>query len=198
MKIPKVHGREILDSRGNPDGRSRSHARRRGVRPGGGAVGRVDRGARGAGAARRRQERAISARASRKAVGNVNGEIATAVTGSERSISAALDEAMIALDGTPTKGRLGANAMLGVSMAPSRAGSGRGRRAALRAPRAGSHGGTGRRHLLPVPMMNILNGGAHADTSVDFQEFMVMPVGAPSFAEALRAGARSSTRCAAS
>src|SRR5215831_19986429 len=121
----------------------------------------------------------------RKAVANVNGPIAQAVVGREFD-QRGLDDAMIALDGTPTKSKLGANAILGVSMAAARAEA-----AAKRLPLY--------RHLanlygndtltLPVPMMNILNGGAHADTSVDFQEFMVMPVGAGSFAEALRAGA---------
>jgi enolase len=121
----------------------------------------------------------------RKAVGNVNGEIAGAIQG--RSFDQrALDEAMIALDGTPTKSRLGANALLGVSMAAMRAdalSSG----TPLYEHIGSLYGNTA--YTLPVPMMNILNGGAHADSSVDFQEFMVMPVGAPTFAEALRTGA---------
>ena len=104
---------------------------------------------------------------------------------------------MIALDGTPTKSRLGANALLGVSMALARAEAAAARRAALQAPRRAVRQRR-RGTLLPVPMMNILNGGAHADSSVDFQEFMVMPVGAPSFAEACARAPRSSTRCAAS
>ena len=125
----------------------------------------------------------------RKAVAHVNGEIAQAVTG--RSLDQrGLDSALIALDGTSTKSRLGANAMLGVSMAAARAAA-----AAAGVPLyahfaalAGRAGGD-TPYLLPVPMMNILNGGAHADSSVDLQEFMVMPVGMPTFAEALRAGA---------
>jgi len=122
----------------------------------------------------------------RKAVANVNGEIATTIVGREFDTQRALDEALIALDGTATKSRLGANALLGVSMAAVRA-------------EAASRGIPLYRHLgalygierftLPTPMMNILNGGAHADTSVDFQEFMVMPVAAASFDEALRTGA---------
>jgi enolase len=121
----------------------------------------------------------------RNAVAHVNDEIAGALAGHEFT-QRSLDEAMIALDGTPTKGRLGANALLGVSMA------------AVRAEAAAQHTPLYRhigalynndRFTLPVPMMNILNGGAHADSSVDFQEFMVMPVGAASFAEALRTGA---------
>jgi enolase len=118
-----------------------------------------------------------------KAVANVNGEIARAVTGVELD-QTALDREMIQLDGTPTKSRLGANAILGVSMAAAHA-------AAAQAGKplyAHLAQGDGER-LLPVPMMNILNGGAHADSNVDVQEFMVMPVGAASFAEALRTGA---------
>ena len=119
---------------------------------------------------------------------HVNGEIAAALTDQEFD-QRALDEAMIALDGTPTKSRLGANALLGVSMAALQ---GR-RRAAQRQPlyahiaRARPANSAG--YTLPVPMMNILNGGAHADSNVDFQEFMVMPVGFPTFSEGLRAGA---------
>jgi enolase len=121
----------------------------------------------------------------RKAVGNVNGEIAKAIAGREFD-QRGLDAAMIALDGTPAKSRLGANALLGVSMAATRAEA-----AASRLPlyrHIGALYGTGQ-YTLPVPMMNILNGGAHADSSVDFQEFMVMPLTAPSFSEALRMGA---------
>jgi enolase len=121
-----------------------------------------------------------------KAVAHVNGEIAKALAGRDPDQRAA-DTFMIQLDGTPNKGRLGANALLGVSMARARANA-----AALRlslykhlAKLYAGSGGT----ILPVPMMNILNGGAHADSSVDFQEFMVMPIGAPSFAEAVRCGA---------
>jgi enolase len=125
----------------------------------------------------------------RKAVAHVNGELASAVTGrtfTQRS----LDEAMIALDGTPTKSRLGANAILGVSMAAARAGAvGAGKPLYAYLASLDAAWASASSYALPVPMMNILNGGAHADSSVDVQEFMVMPAGAPSFAEALRAGA---------
>src|SRR6185436_17200617 len=122
----------------------------------------------------------------RKAVANVNGEIATTIVGREFDTQRTLDEAMIALDGTATKSRLGANALLGVSMAAVRA------EAADRKLPLYQHLGAlygNQQYSLPVPMMNILNGGAHADSSVDFQEFMVMPLAAPSFGEALRMGA---------
>ena len=117
-----------------------------------------------------------------KAVENVNGEIANALANMDASDQRALDQKMIELDGTPTKGRLGANAILGVSMAAARASA-----ASFGLPLYRYLGGAGA-NLLPCPMMNILNGGAHADNNVDFQEFMVMPVGAESFSEALRWG----------
>jgi enolase len=121
-----------------------------------------------------------------RAVSHVNGEIATVVTGKPFASLRALDEALIALDGTATKGRLGANALLGVSMAALKADASASRRAlyAHIAHLAGKTGG----YTLPVPMLNILNGGAHADSNVDFQEFMVMPLGFASFKEGLRAG----------
>ena len=132
----------------------------------------------------------------RKAVANVNGEIAATIVGREFDTQRALDEALIALDGTPTKSRLGANALLGVSMAAVRAeAASKGEPlyqhiSSLYGGRGSGSGTETRPPLtLPTPMMNILNGGAHADTSVDVQEFMVMPVGVPSFSEALRAGA---------
>jgi len=118
-----------------------------------------------------------------KAVAAVNGEIANAVVGREAEDQAGLDHAMIALDGTANKGRLGANAILGVSLANAKAAA-----KASGMPLYRYVGGA-EASLLPVPMMNILNGGVHADNGIDFQEFMVMPVGAPSFAEALRCGA---------
>src|SRR5437879_10524951 len=117
-----------------------------------------------------------------KAVEKVNGEIAAALGGFDAADQRALDQKMIELDGTPTKGRLGANAILGVSMAAARASA-----ASFGLPLYRYLGGAGA-NLLPCPMMNILNGGAHADNNVDFQEFMVMPVGAESFSEALRWG----------
>jgi enolase len=118
-----------------------------------------------------------------KAVANVNGEIARTITGVELD-QRALDRKLISVDGTPTKSRLGANALLGVSMAAAHASAAEAQRPLYDYLAEGA----GER-LLPVPMMNILNGGAHADSNVDVQEFMVMPVGAPSFAEAVRAGA---------
>jgi enolase len=117
-----------------------------------------------------------------KAVENVNSEIARALAGMDAADQRALDAEMIALDGTPNKGRLGANAILAVSMAAARASA-----RAFELPLYRYLGGAGA-NTLPVPQMNILNGGAHADSNVDFQEFMVMPVGAPSFSEALRWG----------
>jgi enolase len=113
----------------------------------------------------------------------VNGEIAKAVIGCDAADQAGLDHALIELDGTDNKGRLGANAILGVSLAAAKAGA-----ASIGMPLYRYIGGT-EANLLPVPMMNILNGGVHADNGIDFQEFMVMPVGAPTFAEALRCGA---------
>jgi enolase len=118
-----------------------------------------------------------------KAVAAVNGEIARAVVGREAEDQAGLDGAMIALDGTDNKGRLGANAILGVSLANAKAAA-----SAADMPLYRYVGGA-EANLLPVPMMNILNGGVHADNGIDFQEFMVMPAGAPNFAEALRCGA---------
>ncbi|MES1255713.1 MAG: phosphopyruvate hydratase [Acidobacteriota bacterium] len=184
MKITHVHGREILDSRGNPtieaDVTIAGGAGRAAV-PSGASTGvREALGLRDGDAAR------YGGKGVRKAVANINGEIASALVGREFATQRALDDALIALDGTPTKSRLGANALLGVSMAAVRAGA-----AAAGLPlyrHLGALYGTDR-FTLPTPMMNILNGGAHADTSVDFQEFMVMPVGASSFGEALRAGA---------
>jgi enolase len=184
VKITRVHGREILDSRGNPTVEVD-------VTLDGGVMGRAavpsgaSTGEREALELRDGDKSRYSGKGVRKAVANVNGEIAKALEG--RSFEQrSLDEAMIALDGTATKSRLGANALLGVSMAALRAEA-----LAKQVPlyeHIGSLYGNSR-YTLPVPMMNILNGGAHADSSVDFQEFMVMPVGAPSFAEALRMGA---------
>jgi enolase len=118
-----------------------------------------------------------------QAVGNVNGEIAEAVRGRDALDQQGLDGALIELDGTDNKSRLGANAILGVSLAAARAAA-----AEESVPLWRYLGGEAAR-VLPVPMMNVLNGGAHADNSVDFQEFMIVPVGAPSFAEGLRTGA---------
>ncbi|HEX8030788.1 MAG TPA: phosphopyruvate hydratase [Vicinamibacterales bacterium] len=184
MKIISVHGREILDSRGNPtvevevtlEGGARGRA---GV-PSGASTGERE-----ALELRDGDQSRYLGKGVRKAVANVNGEIASAIKGKEFS-QRQLDEAMIALDATPTKSRLGANAMLGVSMAALRAEAARAGKP-LYAHIGGLAGNTA--YTLPVPMMNILNGGAHADSNVDFQEFMVMPVGFTSFSEGLRAGA---------
>jgi len=184
MKIAKVRGREILDSRGNPTVEVD-------VTLAGGAFGRAavpsgaSTGEREALELRDGDKARYGGKGVRKAVANVNGEIAKAVCGPELD-QRGLDAAMIALDGTPTKSRLGANALLGVSMAALRA------EAASKTLPLYRHIGTlygNDRFTLPVPMMNILNGGAHADSSVDFQEFMVMPLNAGSFSEALRMGA---------
>jgi enolase len=120
-------------------------------------------------------------------VANVNGEIAKALTGARAAEQGALDRTMIELDGTPNKGRLGANALLGVSLAAAKAAAADSGQPLYRYL-AELYGG-GEPTLLPVPMMNVLNGGAHADNSVDFQEFMVVPAGAESFSECLRVGA---------
>jgi enolase len=117
------------------------------------------------------------------AAANVNGEIASAVSGRDAADQAGLDRALINLDGTPNKGRLGANAILGVSLAAAHAAA-----SASAKPLYGSLGGD-QAVTLPVPLLNVINGGAHADSNVDFQEFMIVPLGLPSFAEALRAGA---------
>ena len=188
MKIVKVHGREILDSRGNPtvevDVTLEGGASGRAMVPSGASTGERE-----ALELRDGDTSRYSGKGVRKAVAHVNGELATAVTG-KAFTQRTLDEAMIALDGTPTKSRLGANAILGVSMAAARAGA-----AAAATPlfaylaSLDPAWASSSSYALPVPMMNILNGGAHADSSVDVQEFMVMPAGAPSFAEALRAGA---------
>ncbi|MBK5110593.1 MAG: phosphopyruvate hydratase [Thermoleophilia bacterium] len=182
--VEAVHARQILDSRGNPTievelTEETGHTGRAAV-PSGASTGEFeavelrDGGSRWLG------------KGVGQAVANVNGEIADALIGFDVTDQAGLDRLMIELDGTDNKGRLGANAILGVSLAAARA-------AALMEKRplysylAGLYGG-GDPELLPVPMMNVLNGGVHADNSVDFQEFMVMPAGAGSFSECLRIG----------
>jgi enolase len=185
VKIADVRGREVLDSRGNPtvevDLVLDSGARGRAAVPSGASTGERE-----ALELRDGDKSRYLGKGVRKAVGHVNGEIAAAITG--RSFTQrSLDEAMIALDGTTTKGRLGANALLGVSMAMLKAQAVH-EGMPLYAHIAALAGNTAG-YTLPVPMMNILNGGAHADSNVDFQEFMVMPVGFPSFGEGLRAGA---------
>jgi enolase len=185
VKIQAVKGREIIDSRGNPtvevDVTLEGGAFGRGAVPSGASTGQRE-----ALELRDGDKKRYGGKGVLSAVSHVNGEIAKSLAGRD-SDQRATDTFLVELDGTPNKGRLGANALLGVSMALARANA-----AAARIPLykhlAALYGGTGGT-LLPVPMMNILNGGAHADSSVDFQEFMVMPVGASSFAEAVRAGA---------
>jgi len=184
VKIIRVHGREILDSRGNPTVEVE-------VALDGGTVGRAavpsgaSTGEREALELRDGDKSRYGGKGVRQAVANVNGEIAKAIANREWE-QRALDEAMLALDGTATKSRLGANAILGVSMAALRA-EAASKRVPLYRHIGALFGNT--TFTLPAPMMNILNGGAHADSSVDFQEFMVMPLAAPSFSDALRWGA---------
>jgi enolase len=186
MQITRVHAREILDSRGNPTVEADVEAGAvlgRAAVPSGASTGQRE-----ALELRDGDKGRYLGKGVLKAVAHVNGEIASALRGRDLD-QRALDAALIALDGTATKSRLGANALLGVSMAAARAGaavSGRPLYEHLAAI-AGLTPSDGR-YVLPAPMMNILNGGAHADSSVDLQEFMVMPLGLPSFSEALRAG----------
>src|ERR1700724_1842598 len=184
-KITRVHARQVIDSRGNPtveaDVTLTSGAVGRAAVPSGASTGEHE-----ALELRDGDKSRYLGKGVLKAVHNVNGEIAKAVAGLDAADQRALDKHMMELDGTPTKSRLGANAILAVSMAPPRAPP-----AAENMPlyKYLARYSTGKAaNLLPVPMMNILNGGAHADNSVDFQEFMVTPVGAPSFSEALRWG----------
>jgi enolase len=184
MRITAIHAREILDSRGNPTVEVDLVA--------GAAFGRAavpsgaSTGEREALELRDGDKTRYLGKGVRKAVANVNGEIAKALIGAELD-QRALDETMIALDGTPSKSRLGANALLGVSMAATKAAAEAAGRP-LYAQIAQLAGRADGEYTLPVPMMNILNGGAHADSNVDLQEFMVMPAGLPTFSEALRAG----------
>ena len=185
MKIQRVHGREILDSRGNPTVEVE-------ITLVGGACGRAavpsgaSTGQREALELRDGDKRRYLGKGVTKAVGHVNGEIAGAIVG-QNADQRAIDTRVVDLDGTPNKGRLGANAILGVSMALANA-SARAAGTPLYAHLHRLYSGKVEESL-PVPMMNILNGGAHADSSVDFQEFMVMPAGAATFADAVRTGA---------
>jgi enolase len=185
MTITRVHAREILDSRGNPTVEADVHV--------GSVVGRAavpsgaSTGQREALELRDGDAARYGGKGVRAAVANVNGEIARALEGRPLD-QRAIDDVLLALDGTTAKSRLGANALLGVSMAVARAAA-TAAGVPLYAHLAALQGGAPATWLLPVPMMNILNGGAHADSSVDLQEFMVMPVGAPTFADALRWGA---------
>src|ERR1039458_1844840 len=179
--ITLIHAREILDSRGNPTVEAE-------VTLSGGATGRAavpsgaSTGEHEAVELRDGDESRYKGKGVLKAVENIEGEIAQALSGMDASQQRDIDLSMLDLDGTENKGRLGANAILAVSLASARAVA-----TQLDIPLYRYLGGVNG-NILPVPMMNILNGGAHADSSVDFQEFMAMPVGAPSFSEALRWG----------
>ncbi|HEX3422454.1 MAG TPA: phosphopyruvate hydratase [Sphingomicrobium sp.] len=180
--IVDVHARQILDSRGNPtvevDVTLEDGSMGRAAVPSGASTGAHEAVELRDGDKSRWGGKGVS-----KAVQGVNSEIAEAVVGLDAEDQAALDAELIALDGTENKGRLGANAILGVSLAAAKAAAD-----ALGLPLYRYVGGVDA-NLLPVPMMNIINGGVHADNGIDFQEFMIIPVGAPTFAEALRCGA---------
>jgi enolase 1/2/3 len=182
--IASIHARQILDSRGNPtvevEVGLESGARGLAAVPSGASTGEFE------AVELRDGGDAWAGKGVLRAVANVNGEIAAALTGARAAEQGALDETMIELDGTPNKGRLGANAILGVSLAAAKAAAADSGQPLYRYL-AELYGG-GEPTLLPVPMMNVLNGGAHADNSVDFQEFMVVPAGAASFSECLRVG----------
>lgn len=179
-RISRIVAREVLDSRGNPTVEAEvmleGGARGRAIVPSGASTGEHE----------ARELRDGGSRYGGKgvatAVANVNGEIASALVGSDASDQAALDDRLCALDGTANKSRLGANALLAVSLATAHAAASNGDKP-LYAHLSGDEA-----RVLPVPMMNVVNGGAHADNNVDLQEFMVMPIGAPSFSEALRWG----------
>jgi enolase len=180
-EIEQLIGREILDSRGNPTVEVEvllaSGARGRAAVPSGASTGTHE------AAELRDGEVRYGGKGVRRAADHVNGEIGRAVAGLEALDQRGLDAALVDLDGTPNKARLGANAILGVSLAVAHAAADE-----LDLPLYRYIGGAGA-HLLPVPMMNVINGGAHADNNVDLQEFMIVPVGAASFAEALQWGA---------
>ena len=181
MKIEKVMAREVLDSRGNPTVEAEVHLDSgfsgRAIVPSGASTGTHEALELRDGGSRYLGKGVL------KAVQNVNEALGPAVVGMDASEQAAIDAAMMAVDGTPNKGSMGGNAILAVSLATARAAA-----AELDIPLYRYLGGSNAK-TLPVPMMNVINGGAHADNSVDFQEFMVMPVGAPTFREALRYGA---------
>ncbi len=184
-KIVSIQGREIIDSRGNPtveaDVRLEGGAIGRGAVPSGASTGEHE-----AIELRDGDKARYLGKGTLKAVGHINTEIAKAVAGMDAADQKALDQKMIDADGTPNKSNFGANAILAVSMAAARATA-----MAMRQPLyvyLSKYASDSSSNILPVPMMNIINGGAHADNSVDAQEFMVMPVGAPNFHEALRWG----------
>jgi enolase len=179
--IERIHARQILDSRGNPtvevDVGLRSGAHGRAAVPSGASTGEFEATELRDGGTR------WGGKGVERAVASVDGEIADAITGMEASEQDALDRALIQLDGTPNKSRLGANAILGVSLAAAYA------QADEQGLELWRYLGGETARVLPVPMMNVLNGGVHADNKVDFQEFMVVPCGAPTFSECLRMGA---------
>jgi enolase len=179
-QIERIHARQILDSRGNPtvevEVQLRSGAHGRAAVPSGASTGEFE------ATELRDGGEAWGGKGVSRAVGNVDGEIAQALIGMDAAGQEALDRTLIELDGTPNKSRLGANAILGVSLAVAQA-----QAAEERLPLWRYLGGP-EAAVLPVPMMNILNGGAHADNKVDFQEFMIVPCGACSFSECLRMG----------
>ncbi len=179
-QIERVHARQVLDSRGNPTVEVeivlRSGAHGRAAVPSGASTGEFE------ATELRDGGEQWSGKGVTRAVGNVNGEITGVVAGMDASDQQGLDEALIALDGTPNKSRLGANAILGVSLAAAHA-----QASEEGVPLWRYLGGEAAR-VLPVPMMNVLNGGAHADNKVDFQEFMIVPCGAPTFSECVRMG----------
>jgi enolase len=180
-QIEHIHARQILDSRGNPtvevELSVRSGAWGRAAVPSGASTGEFE-------ATELRDGGSDwMGKGVTRAVDNVNGEIATAVRGQDATAQAALDRTLIELDGTPNKSRLGANALLAVSLAAAHAA------AAEEGLPLWRYLGGDTAHVLPVPMMNVLNGGVHADNRIDFQEFMIVPVGGQSFGDALRIGA---------
>ena len=182
MKIENIKSREVLDSRGNPtvevDCILENGVRGRAIVPSGASTGEHE-----ALELRDGDKKRYLGKGVLKAVSNVNTVISPALIGEDPTLQSRIDQLMIALDGTKNKGKLGANAILGVSMAAARAAA-----EAHSLPLYRYIGGANAK-VLPVPMMNIVNGGAHADNNVDLQEFMIMPLGAPSFPEAVRMGA---------
>jgi enolase len=180
-EINQVTGFEIIDSRGNPTVAAEvvlaDGARGFGAAPSGAST-----GTREALELRDGDPKRYFGKGVTRAVGNINGELRQALSGRDADDQSALDQRMIDLDGTPTKSRLGANAILAVSIALAKAAAQSAEMPLYRRIAAG------RRIVMPVPMMNIVNGGAHADNNVDMQEFMIMPVGAPTFSEAIRWG----------
>src|SRR3954462_14475344 len=174
MKIQKIKAREVLDSRGNPtvevDCLLENGVRGRSIVPSGASTGEHE-----ALELRDGDKKRYLGKGVRKAVDNVNNIIAPALIGQDATMQSRIDTLMLGMDGTKNKGKLGANALLGVSMAVARAASEAHSLSLFR------YIGGVNANTLPVPMMNIVNGGAHADNNVDFQEFMIMPVGAPDF-----------------